>query len=108
MADFKVNVPTRDRKVDSHYNENYFICKPDIWVHNMQKNDDIIVIGNASVFKQMPVLEMVSKIKSKLAVGGSPNDLEEEFTQEIFAGLPPGAKKPIMISIILNMSLIEV
>lgn len=74
----------------------------------MQKNDDIILIGNSSVFEQMPVLEMVSKIKSKLAIGGSPNDLEEEFTQEIFGNLPPGAKKPVMISIIMNMSLIDV
>ena len=74
----------------------------------MQKNDDIILIGNSSVFEQMPVLEMVSKIKSKLAIGGSPNDLEEEFTQEIFGNLPPEAKKPVMISIIMNMSLIDV
>lgn len=108
LSDFKISYNTKERKYDSHYNENYFLAKPEIWVHNIQRSDDIIIIGNSSVFQRMPILSMVSKIKSKLAIGGSPNDLEEEFTEEIYKNLPADAKRPVMISIILNMSLIDV
>lgn len=108
MTDFKISYQTKERKLDSHYNENYFLAKPEIWVHNIQKSDDIIIIGNSSVFERMPLLSMVSKIKSKLAIGGSPNDLEEEFSADIYRDLPPKMKPPVLISIIINMNLIDV
>lgn len=108
MTDFKIAYQTKEKKLESYYNENYFLAKPEIWVHNIQKSDDIIIIGNSSVFERMPLLSMVAKIKSKLAIGGSPNDLEEEFTAEIYRNLPPKTKPPVLISIIINMNLIDV
>ena len=62
MADFKSQLPlhmSNHVKVETHYNENYFLSKPDIWIHNILKTDDIIILGNSTVLKQMPVSEMV-------------------------------------------------
>lgn len=62
MADFKSQLPpamSNHVKVETHYNENYFLSKPDIWIHNILKTDDIIILGNSTVFQQMPVSEMV-------------------------------------------------
>ena len=41
-------------------------------------------------------------------MGGSPTELEEEFSTEIFKGLPKNKTPPVMICIILNMSLIDI
>ena len=59
MSDFKVNIPQSDGRYESHYNENYFVAKPDIWVHSLQRTDDIIIIGNAAVFDRMAIAPMV-------------------------------------------------
>lgn len=108
MADFKVDFAEKEIRQDSHYNENYFLGRPDIWTYNLQKNDDIIVIGNAAVFEKMKVQRVVSTIKSKLAIGGSPNDLADEFNNTIMTNLDKNEPKPVMICLILNMGLIDV
>lgn len=108
MADFKVNLPSKNRRFDSHYKENYFLSKPDVWVHSIQRTDDIILMGNSAVFETMKVTEMVSKIKSKLAIGGSPNDLAAEFNEQLAKTAGQGQRSPVLIGIILNMSLIDV
>lgn len=62
MADFKLPLLSENTKKGDKEDVrcNYFLSKPDIWVYTMQKSDEIIMIGNSTVFERMSAFNMVN------------------------------------------------
>lgn len=111
MFDFKRPPFALKEYILSTHSQNYFYAAPDIFVRQLDvQNDDMLIVGNRDFFRCFTPKEAVIFIKNKLISGLMPLQVRDKMIEHIENVID--TKKwniyPVFMVVILNMNFLDV
>ena len=91
----------------SEFDQNYMYCKPDVFMRQIDKEDELIMLGNRSFYNFTSPVEAAINLRNKLSIGQMPEQIRMELAEKM-KGYKLDGVMPCFMSLLLNMDLIDI